>query len=117
MVALGEEITGLFTNNVELGNELKRSSEQAGEKLWELPLEKSYRDLIKSDLADLRNISKTRYGGAITAALFLEEFVDQVPWVHLDIAGPAFAEKDAPLAPKGGTGFGVRTLLNFLKNL
>ena len=116
MVALGEEITGLFTNNAKLGNELKRSSEQAGEKLWELPLEKSYRDSIKSDLADLRNISKTRYGGAITAALFLEEFVDDVPWAHLDIAGPAFAEQETPLSPKGGTGFGVRTLLNFLKD-
>jgi leucyl aminopeptidase len=116
-VALGEEIAGLFVNNQELKNKLLASAETAGEKLWELPLEKEYKDTIKSDVADLRNISKSRYGGAITAALFLEEFVSDFPWAHIDIAGPAFEEKDTPIVPKGGAGFGVRTLLNLLKNL
>lgn len=117
MVALGEEISGLFSNNQELTKQLQKASTEAGEKLWQLPLEKNYRDLVKSDIADLQNTGKTRYGGAITAALFLEEFVDKIPWAHLDIAGPAFEERGNPLTPKGATGFGVRTLLNYLKNL
>lgn len=117
MVALGEEIAGLFSNYRELSQKLMRAGEESGEKLWELPLEKDYKETIKSHIADLRNTATTRYGGAITAALFLEEFVDKLPWAHLDIAGPAFEEKDTAVVPKGGAGFGVRTLLNFLKNL
>ncbi|KKS41407.1 MAG: putative cytosol aminopeptidase [Candidatus Gottesmanbacteria bacterium GW2011_GWB1_43_11] len=117
MVALGEDIAGLFTNNEELKKQLLTASWETGEKIWDLPLEKDYRELIKSDIADLRNIAKNRYGGAITAALFLEEFVGLVPWAHLDIAGPAFAEKDGPLTPKGATGFGVMTLLALLQKL
>ena len=117
MVALGEEIAGLFVNHEGLRSKLKTAVDSAGELVWELPLVKEYKDALKSDFADLRNIGKTRYGGAITAALFLEEFVDKLPWAHLDIAGPAFAEKDTPLAAYGGTGFGVRTLIQFLKNL
>jgi leucyl aminopeptidase len=117
MVALGEEIAGLFVNNEGLKEKLMASANQAGEKLLELQLEDEYRDLIKSDFADLRNVGKIRYGGDITAALFLEEFVDKLPWAHLDIAGPSFAEKDSPLTPYGGTGFGVRLLIQFLKSL
>lgn len=117
MVALGEEVAGLFTDNRELGEKLQTAAAAEGEKIWELPLEKDYREQIKSEIADLRNIGKTRYGGAITAALFLQEFTGEIPWAHLDIAGPAFAEKDMVLAPKGGTGFGVRTLLQFLTRL
>ncbi len=117
MVALGEDIAGLFSNNVELKESLLIASRVVGEKMWELPLEKDYKDQIKSDIADLRNIGKGRYGGAITAALFLEEFVDNIPWVHLDIAGPAFAEKDSPLISKGGAGYGVRTILQYLRSL
>lgn len=115
MVALGEEIAGLFSNNEDLVKDLLNSADGEGEKLWQLPLEEDYKDSIKSDIADLRNISKTRYGGAITASLFLEEFVDTTPWAHLDIAGPAFEEKETPVVPKGGAGFGVRTLLSWLK--
>jgi len=114
LIALGLDISALFTNNRELGEKVKKAAAEAGEKVWELPLEKTYKDMNKSEVADIANIPSSRYGGTITAALFLEEFVDGKPWVHLDIAGPAFAEKKYVLGPKGGTGFGVRTLLNFL---
>lgn len=114
MIALGSEIAGLFSNNKELAEKLKKSAASAGEKVWELPLEESYKELSKSEVADIPNIPSTRYGGAITAALFLQEFINNLPWVHLDIAGPAFFEKAHDFGPKGGTGFGVRTLLEFL---
>jgi leucyl aminopeptidase len=96
-----------------LADRLLRCSREAGEKLWRLPLVKEYREMIKSSVADMKNIGGP-HGGAITAALILQEFVADVPWAHLDIAGPAFAESDQPICPKGGTGFGVRTLLRFL---
>lgn len=114
MVALGNDITGLFSNNRTLAEEVKKAAFDAGEKMWELPLEKEYKDLNKSEIADIANIPNSRYGGAITAALFLQEFVDGKPWVHMDIAGPAFASKATDLGPKGGTGHGVRTVLNLL---
>jgi leucyl aminopeptidase len=115
MVALGEDVAGLFSNNTELCSALKKAAELSGEKIWELPLVASYNDLLKSHIADIRNISKTRYGGAITGALFIGAFVKEtLPWAHLDIAGPAFAERDEPLTPYGGTGFGVRTLIAYI---
>lgn len=115
MVALGEEVAGIFANDRDLVLALKEAAEKAGERLWELPLVRNYQELLKSSVADIKNVSKTRYGGAITAALFLGEFVGAgIPWAHLDIAGPAFAEKDSPLAPPGGTGFGVRLILEYL---
>jgi leucyl aminopeptidase len=117
MVALGPSVAGLFSNNQDLTDLVKRSAYEAGEKVWELPLESEYKALNKSDVADIANIAATRYGGAITAALFLEEFVSNTPWVHLDIAGPAFAEKPTGTSSKGGTGFGVRTILNLLPYL
>lgn len=116
VVALGDDIAGLMTNNKELARKVLESSERVGEDVWELPLPREYKDLNKSEVADIANIPKTRWGGAITAGLFLEEFVDNKPWVHLDIAGPAFAEGEFALGPKGGTGFGVRLLLNLLQN-
>lgn len=118
MVGLGEEITGLMSNDDVLAEIVVESSQDAGEKMWRMPLEKRYRSLIESDIADLRNIATTRYGGSLTAGLFLEEFVDGLPWVHLDIAGPAFAEK--PLGSylgKGGSGHGVRTLVEVIDKL
>lgn len=115
-VALGTDFAGLFGNNDELKNKVKNCASNTGERVWELPLVKEYKELNKSEVADISNIPSTRYGGAITAALFLEEFVGQKPWVHLDIAGPAYSEKAYDLGPKGGTGFGVRLLLNFLKS-
>jgi leucyl aminopeptidase len=116
MVALGSGVAGLFSNNQELADRLLKSSEDAGEKLWRLPLVKEYREMIKSSVADMKNIGGA-HGGAIVAALILQEFVADVPWAHLDIAGPAFAESDQAICPKGGTGFGVRTLLNFISTL
>lgn len=113
MVALGTEVAGVFGNHQPLVDDLIRSGREAGEKLWQLPLVKEYREEIKSSVADIKNVGGS-YGGAITAALMLQEFVGDVSWAHLDIAGPAFAEKDTPGCPKGGTGFGVRTLLKFL---
>lgn len=114
LVALGTDIAALFSNNRDLAEKVKRYAYESGEKVWELPLEQEYKELNKSDIADVANLATSRYGGSITAALFLEEFVDNKPWVHLDIAGPAFMSKATDLAPKGGTGFFVRTLLNFL---
>ncbi len=113
IVALGNELAGLFCNDGELAEELEACGRDAGEGLWRLPLAAEYREDIKSPVADIKNVGGGS-AGAITAALFLQEFVDDVPWAHLDIAGPAFAAKDRVTCPKGGTGFGVRTLLNFL---
>lgn len=116
MTALGTQVGGIFSNNQPLADHLLRASQEAGEKLWQLPLVKEYKELIKSSVADMKNIGGA-HGGAITAALILQEFVGDTPWAHLDIAGPAFAESDNALGPKGGTGFGVRTLLRFLSTL
>ena len=116
MVALGPHVGGLFSNNQPLADALLRGSSETGEKLWQLPLVKEYKESIKSSVADMKNIGGA-HGGAIIAALILQEFVGDVPWAHLDIAGPAFAESDNLICPKGGTGFGVRTLINFLSNL
>jgi len=115
MAALGTEITGLFSNNKDLAASIKKAAEEAGEKVWEMPLEKEYESMNKSEVADIANIPNTRYGGSITAALFLQEFVDSKPWAHLDIAGPAFSSKSSDIGSKGGTGHGVRTVLNLLK--
>ena len=116
MVALGTHVGGLFSNNQPLADTLLRCAGETGERLWQLPLVKEYKDMIKSSVADMKNIGGA-HGGAITAALILQEFVGDTPWAHLDIAGPAFAESDNPLCPKGGTGFGVRTLVKFLSGL
>ena len=116
MVALGTQVAGLFSNNQPLADALLRGAGETGEKLWQLPLVKEYKDSIKSSVADMKNIGGA-HGGAIIAALILQEFVADVPWAHLDIAGPAFAEGDNLICPKGGTGFGVRTLIHFLSSL
>jgi leucyl aminopeptidase len=113
MAALGTQIAGMFCNNQELADALQACGKASGEALWPLPLVKEYKDEIKSSVADIKNIGGG-YGGAITAALFLEEFVGEMPWAHLDIAGPAFAERDMPYTSKGGTGFGVRTLVRYV---
>lgn len=115
MVALGEEITGSMSNNPKLENKLLMAAGRAGEKMWSLPLEKAYKRELKSEVADMKNIAG-KYGGALTAGLFLQEFVDGLPWVHLDIAGPSFAERPInAYTPRGGTGAGVRTLLELLR--
>ncbi len=116
LVALGSDVAAMFANNQDLASKVKSAAFSAGEKVWELPLERDYKKLNKSDVADIANIPSSRYGGTITAALFLQEFVGNTPWIHFDIAGPAFAEKPSGLHPKGGTGFGVRTVLKLLEN-
>ncbi|MGH7960297.1 MAG: leucyl aminopeptidase, partial [Candidatus Binatia bacterium] len=113
VVALGQQIAGLFSNDEELAEALLRCGKETGEPLWRLPLVREYKEDIKSTVADIKNTGSGN-AGAIAAALFLQEFVGDVPWAHLDIAGPAFAEKDGPYIPKGGTGFGVRTLVRYL---
>lgn len=116
MVALGRDISGLFGNNEKLVESFEQIAKQEGEELWTLPLYKPYAKSTKSDIADLKNISGGRYGGAITAALFLSEFVKKTDWIHIDIAGPAFNEGSVhDIIPKGGTGWGVLTLLEYLK--
>ncbi|MBI3379243.1 leucyl aminopeptidase [Candidatus Gottesmanbacteria bacterium] len=114
MVALGDDIAGMWGNNTKLIDSISKSGENVGEWVWNMPLFSDYKSLIKSHIADVKNIQTGRYGGAITAALFLAEFVGDTPWVHLDIAGPAFAERDTPLSSIGGVGFGVRTLLEYI---
>ena len=116
VVALGEEITGVMSNDDKVAARVLDAAAAAGEKMWRLPLEKSYKKVIKSQIADLQNIGN-KWGGALTAGLFLEEFVDKTPWAHLDIAGPAFAEREIdPYTHKGATGHGVRTLIQLLRS-
>jgi leucyl aminopeptidase len=118
-VALGTDIAGLFSNRTDLTEKLKKAALESGELIWELPLaEDVYKeDMLKSSIADIKNISQGHYGGAINGALFLSEFVPEtIPWAHLDIAGPSYTEKGTDLTPKGGTGFGVRMILQFLLN-
>lgn len=115
VVALGEEVAALFATEEAWGQKVAEAARRAGEKVWPMPLEKAYREKLKSPVADLKNVGD-RNGGAITAALFLAEFV-RVPLVHLDIAGPAFAKKAYALGPEGGTGFGVRTILELVQSL
>jgi leucyl aminopeptidase len=112
VVALGHHATGIMGNNDELIAKMKRASDAAGERVWELPLWPEYTEEIKGDYADIKNTGG-RWGGAITAAAFLKEFVDY-PWVHLDIAGTADTENEKYYYAKGGTGVGVRLLIEFL---
>ncbi len=114
MVALGEKIAGLMGNRDSWTEQVRAAADAAGEPVWPLPLPSDYRKLLDSEVADLRNISTSHYGGAITAALFLSEFADGVPWAHLDIAGPARASNDDGYLVKGGTGYGVRTLVELI---
>jgi leucyl aminopeptidase len=113
MVALGTDIVGAFGNDDALAQELVAAGAAVGEPIWQLPLWSDYKPLIESKVADVKNIGK-RYGGAITAALFLAEFVGDTPWVHLDIAGPAFQESVTDLGPAGATGVPARALVRFV---
>lgn len=115
-VALGGYRAGLFANDSELLERYRTAGERAGENFWPLPLDEDLKDELKSSIADLKHTG-SRLGGAITAALFLREFVGEARWAHLDIAGPAFLEKPQGTMPKGGTGFGVLTALEFLQGL
>jgi leucyl aminopeptidase len=111
LVALGTDVAGLMTNNDAWAEQVRAAAQRCGELVWPLPMFAHFGELIKSKVADIKNTGGTRWGGAITAAKFLEEFVDAVPWAHLDIAGPAWAEHEGPTREAGGTGTYVRTLV------
>jgi leucyl aminopeptidase len=113
MIALGTDLWGVMGNDRRLIADVLAAGEAVGEPGWELPMHEPYRTLIDSELADVKNIGK-RFGGAITAAMFLREFVGSVPWAHMDIAGPAFSERAGDYWPKGATGSPVRTLVRFV---
>jgi leucyl aminopeptidase len=115
-VALGTICSGAFTNNQELADRLIAAGNEAGELAWQLPMFDEYREQLKSDIADIKNIGN-RYGGAITGAKFLEEFTDGTPWVHLDIAGTNDTDKEKGYLVKGATGVPVRTLVNLILSL
>jgi leucyl aminopeptidase len=114
VAALGKDIAGLLGNDDELIAAVGEAGERASEALWPLPIPAGYHDHIDSEVADMKNVGATGQAGALSAALLLQEFVGEVPWVHLDIAGPAFSDKNRGYIRKGGTGFGVRTLLTLL---
>ncbi|HEX9506065.1 MAG TPA: leucyl aminopeptidase [Acidimicrobiia bacterium] len=115
VVALGEKIAGLMGNDESWIDQVRAAADRAGERVWPLPLPRDYRQGIDSSVADIKNTGP-REGGTLTAGLFLQEFVDGVPWAHLDIAGPAFLSSDDGYLAKGGTGFGVRTLVELARN-
>jgi leucyl aminopeptidase len=113
IVALGDDIAGLFTEDEDLATAITGAADLAGEKFWRLPMEEKYFEGMKSIVADMKNTGP-RAGGSITAALFLKQFVKETPWVHLDVAGPVWTEKESGYNNAGGTGFGVRTLVEWV---
>jgi leucyl aminopeptidase len=115
MVALGTEVAGLMANDDAWRERVQEAARRAGEKAWPLPMFAHYGELIKSQVADMKNTGGTRYGGAITAAKLLQEFVGETPWAHLDIAGPAWAEHENASQDAGGTGCFVRTLVELAR--
>lgn len=118
VVALGDDYAGLFTDDEKLKSSLLGAAKSAGELLWPLPLAKEYQNQLRGEFGDLRNIGSGSGGGATIGALFLQEFVPEgAQWAHLDIAGPAFLHKSGDYTVPGGTGYGIRTLLEFLKTV
>jgi leucyl aminopeptidase len=116
VTALGRAAAGIMGNDDQLVNKVIAAGDQAGEKYWRLPLYDEYKEYLKSDIADLKNAGARGEAGSSAAGMFLAEFVDGKPWAHLDIAGPGWLDKDRDENNKGGTGFGVRTLCQFLLN-
>jgi leucyl aminopeptidase len=114
VVALGTEVAGLMTNNSKLQSEIQSFSERCGEHTWPLPMHSFFTEQIAGKVADIKNVGEGRWGGAITAAKFLEEFVAETPWAHLDIAGPAFYDSPKPWADAGGSGVLVRSFAEWL---
>jgi leucyl aminopeptidase len=118
VVALGHQAAAVIGNDPKLIEKLKASGDKTGERVWELPMYEEFDNAVKSDIADLKNISSPGVGaGTITAAAFLKAFVGDNPWAHLDIAGMAWSKEEKPYTPKGAAGFGVRLLIDYLKNL
>ncbi len=115
LVALGTSTAAVVTNQDALYNKLAKAGDAAGEQVWKLPYFPEYRKMIESDIADVKNIGG-KYAGTITAGCFIGEFVENLPWLHIDIAGTAWSESATDTLPKGATGFGVRLLYHFVKN-
>ncbi len=115
-IALGNEAIAMMGNNKELIDKMKKASEETYERVWEMPLYDEYKDYLKSNTADIKN-SGGRNGSLVTAGYFIKEFVNDTPWIHLDIASTAWNEKDKPYMQKGATGIGLRLILNFLKEI
>ena len=115
IIALGDNISGLWSTDEALATQIKEAGVMAGEKIWEMPLEEKYFEGLKSPIADIKNTGP-RAGGAITAALFLKQFIKETPWAHLDIAGPVWLDKENGVDNSGATGFPVRTLVNWILN-
>jgi len=116
MVALGQRYGGLMGNNEAAIGKVQTAAALANELVWHLPLPNEYRKQLDSEIADLQNIGSGRFGGTLVAGLFLQEFVGETPWVHLDIAGPVTTDENEAEFPKGATGFGVRTLIEIVNN-
>ncbi|MGA8296652.1 MAG: leucyl aminopeptidase [Acidimicrobiales bacterium] len=116
IVALGRQLAGLMGNDSRIVDAVQRAAAVAGEPVWHLPLPAAYRKLLETDVADLKNIGPIGEGGSLVAGLVLEEFVGDVPWAHLDIAGVAWTDQSRGYLQKGGTGFGVRTLIELLEH-
>lgn len=116
-VALGPKIAGIYARDDDLAHRVQHAADSAGERAWTLPMPADYRKWNESSVADVKNTFGIRYGGGIGAALFLEEFVKDKPWVHIDIAGPAFVEDTEHYILKGGTGYGVRTLVELASSM
>jgi leucyl aminopeptidase len=114
VVALGGEVAGLMGNDSRVIAAVEAAADRAGEPVWHLPLPQSYKKLHESNIADMKNIGRPGGPGALLAGLILEEFVADRPWAHIDIAGPANTDEDAYDQRKGATGFGVRTMIEFL---
>jgi leucyl aminopeptidase len=112
VVALGYHNVGVFANHEEFAGNFLASTLRTGEKMWRMPVDSEYFEQIHSDIADIKNTGG-RWGGAITAALFLQEFVDDAPWIHLDIAGTSWLEENTAWMPKGPSGVAVRSLADF----
>jgi leucyl aminopeptidase len=117
VVALGEGIAGVFSRDDDLAEGIVRAGRVAHERCWQMPLPDDYKELLKSEIADLRSVGTTRWGGAIAAALFLSEFVGDTRWAHIDIAGPVYRKKEDAYCGAGGTGFGVRLLWELIEKL
>lgn len=115
VVALGAVRAAVMGSDQQLIDDLIRAGDQCGERFWQMPVDKEYGELIRSDIADIKNIGNGT-AGSITAAMFLKSFTGSLPWAHLDIAGTAYLEQDKPYMVKGATGFGVRTFANFVLN-
>ena len=110
IVSIGQEKAGMFSNSDKLSMLLEKAGKEVGEQVWNMPIDNSYEKDIKSDIADMKNVGSGRGAGSTAGAIFIKRFINNVNWIHLDIAGVTWAKSDKPLIPKGGTGFGVRLL-------